>query len=154
MNTRSTVTFAMISIIILIPAFCLASDGVQKTAIEDGATITARNDGQISSADLAAPVVSRYYGALSPQGEADLIIDHVQDLIDSGNLSLKTGLYLQVVLKAAKNKFDQGNDNTAINHLQAFIHLVNAFVLDGRLSKEDGQELIENAQLLIEALQV
>ena len=154
MNTRSTVIFAMISIIILIPAFCLASDGVQKTAIEDGAKIAARNNGQNRYTDLSVLILSRYYGAHSPQGETDLIIDQIQDLIVSGNLSQKTGLYLQVVLKAAKNKFDQGNDNTAINHLQAFIHLVNAFVLDGRLSKEDGQELMESAQLLIEALQV
>ena len=119
----------MISIIILLPALSSASD-------------------------TPAQALSRYYGAHSPQGETNLIIDQVQDLVDSGNLSQKTGTYLQVMLKAAKNKFDQGKDNTAINQLQVFIHLVNKFVLDGQLSKEDGQELIENAKLLIEALQV
>jgi polyhydroxyalkanoate synthesis regulator phasin len=129
MNTRSTAIFAMISIIILLPALSSASD-------------------------TPAQALSRYYGAHSPQGETNLIIDQVQDLVDSGNLSQKTGTYLQVMLKAAKNKFDQGKDNTAINQLQVFIHLVNKFVLDGQLSKEDGQELIENAKLLIEALQV
>jgi polyhydroxyalkanoate synthesis regulator phasin len=129
MNTRSTAIFAMISIIILLPALSSASD-------------------------TPAQALSRYYGAHSPQGETNLIIDQVQDLVDSGNLSQKTGTYLQVMLRAAKNKFDQGKDNTAINQLQVFIHLVNKFVLDGQLSKEDGQELIENAKLLIEALQV
>ena len=154
MNTRLTVIFAMIFIIILLPALCIASDGVQESAIGDGAKITARSDGQDSYTDVAALVLSRYYGAHSPKGETDLIIDQVQDLIDSGNLSQKTGTYLQVMLQTAKNKFDQGKDNSAINRLQVFIHLVNAFVHDGQISKEDGQELIENAQLLIEALRV
>ena len=124
MNTRPTVIIALITVILLLPALCLAS------------------------------VVSRYYGAHSPQGETKLIIDQGQDLIDSGNLNQKKGLYLKVMLKAAKNKFDQGNDSTAVSHLQAFIQLVTKFVLEGQLSKEDGQELIENAQFLIEALQV
>lgn len=129
MNTRSTVIFAMMCITILLPALSLASDA-------------------------ATPILFRYYGAHSPQGETDLIADQVQDLIDFGNLNQKTGIYLQILLKAAKNKFDQSNDTIAINHLQAFIHLVDTFVLNGKISKEDGQELIENTQLLIEALQV
>jgi len=108
----------------------------------------------LSYTDVDAQLLSRYYGAHSPQGETELIADQVQDLIDSGNLSEKTGLYLQVMLKAAKNKFDQGNDVNAVNHLQVFIHFVNTYVLNGQLSKEDGQELIENTRLLIEALQV
>lgn len=102
---------------------------------------------------MTAKALSRYYGAHSPQGETDLIIDQVQDLIDSGNLSQKTGPYLQVMLKTVKSKFDQGNDDTAINRRQVFILLVNKFVHDGQISKEDGLELIENAQFLIEALQ-
>ena len=154
MNTRPTVIVAMISIIILFPVLSLASASVQETAIEDGAKITARKDGQNSYRDADASLLSsRYYGALSPEGETDLILDQVQDLIYSGNLSQKTGTYLQVMLKAVKNKFDQGNNNFAISQLQVFIHLVEDFVLDGKISKEDGQELIENAQLLIEALQ-
>ena len=123
MNTRPTVILALISIIFL------------------------------SYTNVDAQLLSRYYGAHSPQGEIDLILDQVQDLIDSGNLNQKTGIYLQVLLKAARNKFDQSNDTIAINHLQAFIQLVNNFVLDGLLFKEDGQELIEITQLLIEALQ-
>ena len=124
MNTRPTVILALISIIFL------------------------------SYTNVDAQLLSRYYGAHSPQGEIDLILDQVQDLIDSGNLNQKTGIYLQVLLKAARNKFDQSNDTIAINHLQAFIQFVNNFVLNGQLSKEDGQELIENTLLLIEALQV
>jgi hypothetical protein len=124
MNTRPTVILAMISIIFL------------------------------SYTNVDAQLLSRYYGAQSPQGEIDLIADEIQDLIDFGNLSQKTGLYLKFMLKVARNKFDQGNDVNAVSHLQAFIHLVNTFVLNGKISKEDGQELIENTQLLIEALQV
>ena len=124
MNTRPTVILALISIIFL------------------------------SYTNVDAQLLSRYYGAHSPQGEIDLILDQVQDLIDSENLNQKTGLYLRVLLNAAKNKFDQSNDTIAINHLRAFIQFVNNFVLDGQLSKEDGQELIENTLLLIEALQV
>ena len=154
MNTKIAVIFAMISIIILLPVFCLASDGVQKAVLEEGAKFTTRSDGKNSYTDTPAQTLSRYYGAHSPQGETNLIIDQVQDLVDSGKLSQKTGIYLQVMLKAAKNKFDQGNDNTAIHQLQVFIHLVNTFVFNGQISKEDGQELIENTQLLIEALQV
>ena len=154
MNAKPTVIFVLIFIIFMLPALCLASDGVQKAAIEGGQEINGRNNGQNSSTDVDAPVLSRYYGALSPQGETDLIIDQVQDLIDSGNISQKTGTYLQVMLETTKNKFDQGMDNHAINKLQVFIHLVNKFVHDGQLSKEDGQELIENARFLIEALQV
>jgi hypothetical protein len=152
MNTRSTALFAMISILIFLPLLCLASDDIQDTATEDPAKTTARKDGQNRYAD--APACLRYYGALSPQGETDLIIDQVQNLIDFGNLSQETGLYLQVMLRAAIEKFDQGNGNKAVNQLQVFIHLVNKFVCDGQLSKEDGQELIENTRFLIEALQV
>ena len=154
MNTKPTVIIALISILLLLPALCLASEIVQQSAIDGYENNAAPNHRQNSSTDETTSVLSRYYGAHSPQGETDLIIDQVQDLIDSGNLNQKTGLYLQILLKAAKNKFDQDNDNTAINHLQAFIHLVNTFVLEGQLSKEDGLELIENTQLLIEALQV
>ena len=124
MNTRTTVIFALISIIFL------------------------------SYTNVNAQLLSRYYGAHSPQGEIDLILDQVQDLIHSESMNQKTGLYLRVLLDAAKNKFDQSNDTIAINHLRAFIQFVNKFVLEGQLSKEDGQELIENTQLLIEALQV
>jgi hypothetical protein len=124
MNTKPAVIFALISIIFL------------------------------SYTNADAQLFLRYYGAHSPQGEIDLILDQVQDLIDSEKLNQKTGLYLRVLLDAAKNKFDQSNDTIAINHLRAFIQFVNKFVLDGQLSKEDGQELIENTQFLIEALQV
>jgi hypothetical protein len=124
MNTRPTAILALISIIFL------------------------------SYTNVDAQLLSRYYGAHSPQGEIDLILDQVQDLIHSENLNPKTGLYLRVLLNAAKNKFDQSNDPIAINHLRAFIQFVNNFVLEGQLSKEDGQELIENTLLLIEALQV
>ena len=154
MNTRTTIIFVLISIIFMLPALCLASDSVRENAVKDDQKITDRNNVRNSLTDLTAQALSRYYGAHSPQGETDLIIDQVQDLIDSGNLSQKTGTYLQVMLKAAKSKFDQGNDDNAIDRLQVFIHLVNKFVHDGQVSKEDGQELIENAQLLIEALQV
>ncbi len=154
MNTRSTTIVALIFIIFLLPVLCLASDSVRENAIKDDQRIAARNHVRNSFTDLTAQALSRYYGAHSPQGETDLISDQIQDLIDSGNLNQKTGLYLQVMLKAAKIKFDQGNDNTAVSHLQAFIHFVNKYVRDGQLSKEDGLELIENTQLLIEALQV
>lgn len=154
MNTRQTAVCAMIFTVISFPVFGIASDGIQVSATGDGLQIAARSESQNNDANVSVLMFSRYYGAHSPQGETDLILDQVQDLITFGNLSRKTGVYLQVLLKAAKNKFDQGNDNTAINHLQAFIHLVNDFVFDGQLFKEDGQELIESAQFLIEALQV
>jgi predicted outer membrane protein len=136
-----------------VPALCIASDSVQENAVKDDHKITARNNVRNSLTDVTAKALSRYYGARSPQGETDLIIDQVQDLIDSGNLSQKTGTYLQVMLKTAKSKFDRGNDDTAINRRQVFIHLVNKFAHDGQISKEDGQKLIENAQFLVEALQ-
>ena len=48
-------------------------------------------------------------------------MDQVQDLIDSANLSKRTGNSLQLKLETAIKKFDQGSENTAINQLQAFI---------------------------------
>ena len=153
MNTTSKVIYALISISFLLAPFCLASQSVEETVIKSGAKLIARNCRQNRNIGMNSQLLSRYYGALSPQGETGLILDQVQDLINSGNLSQKTGIYLQVMLKAAKNKFDQDNDDLAVSHLQVFIHLVEDFVLHGKISKEDGQELIENTQLLIEALQ-
>lgn len=81
------------------------------------------------------------------------LIAKVQALKAAGVLNKGQANALIVKLQAAKKNIDNGNINTAINELGAFINQVNDFVSDGILTTAQGEELVDAANAIIELLQ-
>jgi len=57
-------------------------------------------------------------------------------------------------LKNALRSLDQGKKRPAINQLKAFVNNVEALIRSGRLSPDDGQQLINDANAIIEIIVV
>jgi probable HAF family extracellular repeat protein len=96
--------------------------------------------------DYAVPVK-----VLTPREGTAGLIDQVQALIP-GSLNGGQGNALIVKLQAAIQRLDQGQDETAINQLEAFVHQASAMIRSGVLSAAEGQPLIEAANTIIAAL--
>ena len=80
------------------------------------------------------------------------VIDTVADLVSADVLNAGTGDALISKLDGAVKKIDKGNTNPACNQLGAFINQVNALINSGRLTPEEGQELKDAAQRVIDEL--
>ena len=80
------------------------------------------------------------------------VIDTVADQVSAGVLNAGTGDALISKLDGAVKKLDKGNTNPACNELGAFINQVNALINSGRLTPEEGQELKDAAQRVIDEL--
>ena len=93
----------------------------------------------------------KVWGA-TPQNAVAFLIDRVNDLVDAGTLNKGQGNALIAKLEAALQQLDQGNPNTAINQLQAFIIQLNGLINAGILTQAEGQPLIDAANSVIEAL--
>lgn len=89
---------------------------------------------------------------LTPQEATELIIDEVEELVDTEVLNNGQGNSLMQKLENAIEKMNQGNTNAAINILGAFINQVNDFINEGLLSSEGGQSLIDAANDVIDSL--
>jgi len=90
---------------------------------------------------------------LSPQGLIDDLIKAVEDLVAGDKLGHGQGNALIAKLEAAKKQLDREKENSsAINELQAFINQVNALISSGDLFPEDGQPLIDAANMIIAIL--
>ncbi|MFC2085166.1 T9SS type A sorting domain-containing protein, partial [Bacteroidota bacterium] len=81
------------------------------------------------------------------------IIDYIQNLVTLGILNKGQGNSLIVKMEASNKHISKGNSTPAINLLEAFINQVNAFINTGILSLEQGQELIDAAEDIIDDLQ-
>ncbi|MFX1483722.1 MAG: hypothetical protein ACFFCP_11120, partial [Promethearchaeota archaeon] len=77
-----------------------------------------------------------------------LIISQIEELVESGVLNAGSGNSLIRKLEAASHLIAMGNLQGAFNKLNDFIDQVNALIRSGKLSEEEGQELID----LIEGL--
>ncbi len=89
---------------------------------------------------------------LTPQDKIRLIIDKINDLVTNGALKKSKAKGLIAKLNGAIKKIDKGNNNPAINQLNAFINQVNGFINAGKLSSTVGQELIDDANDVINQL--
>ncbi len=89
---------------------------------------------------------------LTPVQKIEQITATVQDLVTSGVLNKGQGNALIVKLNAAEKNLNKENTNAAINELNAFINQVNAYIKSGKLSPTDGQELIDDANSVINVL--
>ena len=88
----------------------------------------------------------------TPQEATYDLIDDVQELVEDGVLNHGQGNALIVKLEAAIAKMNQGNFKAAINIMNAFINQVNSFRLQGILSDEQADPLIDSAKRIINVL--
>ncbi len=92
--------------------------------------------------------LARYLGLESPDLLIELLIAQVQGLVPDP-LNNGQAKSLLVKLQGAIQKLDAGQNDTAINKLNAFINEVEAFVSAGTLSPLEGDPLISQAQLVL-----
>jgi hypothetical protein len=89
---------------------------------------------------------------LSPQDAIDEIITEVEELVADGILNKGQGNALISKLKNAIKKIDQGNIKAATNILYACINQINAFIDTGILTPEQGQQLIDAIEYIIDVI--
>lgn len=90
---------------------------------------------------------------IPPEDRIDELIGMIDDLINSDVLNKGQGNAFTSKLDAAKKKVvEDGQDETAINGLEAFINQVGAFIQSGKLTSKEGQSLIYAANAIIEQL--
>ncbi len=94
-------------------------------------------------------VVSWLPGCEPPIGQ---LIASVQDLIDQSVLEATHGRGILRKLEEALTNLERGRIRAAINKLRDFIDQVEALIRSGRLPAEEGQDLIEDAEMLIYVL--
>lgn len=82
----------------------------------------------------------------------DLAVVEVQALLEGGSLNLGQANSLVSILSNAIERLNEGDAVPAVNQLNAFIHQVNAQVSAGRMTEDEGQALIDLAQLAIDSL--
>jgi hypothetical protein len=82
-----------------------------------------------------------------PEGLIHLLIRKVERLVESGILKESHGMGLVAKLNEALKNLnkDKPNERVACNKLGDFIDQVNAYINSGRLSPEEGQDLIDTA---------
>ena len=85
--------------------------------------------------------------------EIDAIIEKIEQLVGEGLLNNGNGNALKAKLEGARQKIANGNNNTAINKLEAFNNQVAALISAGKLSAEDGDVLTADANAVIASLQ-
>jgi len=89
---------------------------------------------------------------LTATGATENTISDVEALVDDGVLNNGNGNALTSKLDNAISKLDNGQTNAAINKLNSFINQVNAFVNSGKLTSQQGQDLIDAVQTIIDSL--
>jgi hypothetical protein len=90
---------------------------------------------------------------LTPEGATEVLIGEVEDLVDVGTLNEGQGKSLVKKLNATLSKLGRGRTNAACNQLQDFINQVTNLVGEGVLTPSEGQELIDSATNVRNALE-
>jgi hypothetical protein len=89
---------------------------------------------------------------LTTEAEIMELINDVQQLYDDGVLNQGQANALISKLENVLDKLAKENSNSAANQLGAFINQVEDFVSEGILTAEQGDQLINAAALLVDAL--
>ena len=89
---------------------------------------------------------------LTPRQRIEGLIEKVKTLVAAGVLNQGQGNGLIAKLEAAIQQLEPGNTKTAINHLQALVNQMSAFIKSGTVPSAQGQPLIDVAQQIIAAL--
>ncbi len=88
----------------------------------------------------------------SLQGTLDDLFAAVAALIESGDLNRGQGNALTKKLEGIARKIEEGQTETAINRIGAFVNQVEAFGRTGRISEADADNLLELASVLVALL--
>lgn len=104
--------------------------------------------GSITDSFIVHPTGVTIRGVLSPVQQLNNLVDMVAALVNP-HPSING---LKGPLNAVKVSLAKGKSRSAINQLRAFIHQVEARVRNGRLSEEDGSDLINSANQLIQTI--
>ncbi len=111
-------------------------------------------DGTFLRQSVPVLVATSDVSELEPDPEAviNLAIVEIQTLLESGSLNLGQTSSLVSILSNAIKRLNEGEAVPAANQLNAFIHQVNAQVSAGRMTEDEGQALIDLAQLANDSL--
>ena len=148
-----------------LPAFVTLTDNGDRTAklvfetsCNDAGfysiTITVTDDGspKLSDAETFTLEIQEDCDATSPEEMMEDAADQIVDMINDGNVNEGQGDALIAKLDAAVKKLDQDNEHAAENILNSVINQIEAFIKSGVLTQTDGQALIDDIQLIINAL--
>ena len=80
------------------------------------------------------------------------LIDQIHDLVDQGVLNRGQGNSLIKKLEGALTKWEK-QPQVAINRLNAFINEVNGLANGSTLTQDQAQQLIEEAEIIIAAIE-
>jgi len=89
---------------------------------------------------------------ITPQGQTQILLGRVRDIVTAGVLSNGEGNSLTSKLENAMRQMDRGNANASSNELNAFINEVNSLIKSRRISQAQGQPLINTANDIIARL--
>jgi hypothetical protein len=122
----------------------VAINAVTDCTLQDGVTPVTQDQRGVSRPQGGLCDVGSYefIGLGTPQQVINLIIDDVEELVNTGVLNSGQGNSLISKLQAAIAALNQGNTTAACNELQAFINQVNALISAGVLTPAQGQPLI------------
>lgn len=81
---------------------------------------------------------------LTPEGQIQLVVDMVDQLLSTGAVNQGQGNALKSKLRAAINSLERGRVNAAENQLRALVNLVNAYE-SGDILTEDEADLLREA---------
>jgi hypothetical protein len=87
-----------------------------------------------------------------PQEAVMKLGETVKGMVDSGALSGEDGGWLTATLEEALTAFVKGDRDSAQKSLHHFIEQATALMEAGLLKADQGQELVEAAQMIIEVL--
>ena len=88
----------------------------------------------------------------TPAAQFQNLMNMVNDLLTSGDLTTVQASSLQKKLSDAQKQYEKGNIMPAENKLMNFINEVNLYVSLGDLTQEQGKELTDAAQFLIDSI--
>lgn len=88
----------------------------------------------------------------SPEGVIENMTGQIDALVADGELNRGQGNALTTKLGHALAKMAAGQDRVAINLLNAFVNQVEDYVVEGVLGQEQGESLIEQAEIVIQQL--
>jgi hypothetical protein len=92
------------------------------------------------------------FATMSPASAIEDLMAEVQALNQAGILNRDQTNALLVKLSGALDKLNQGQEHVAVNRLNAFINQVQAWTNNGLLPAASGQSLIDQAQMIIDAI--
>lgn len=89
---------------------------------------------------------------LTAIGAIEDTVSEIETLVVAGDLNNGNGNALTSKLENAVAKIDKGKTNAASNQLNAFINQINDFVDSGKLTSQQGQDLVDAVQAIIDSL--